>query len=136
MKLLFTFFLGAFGNAIMHHIMTETLIEKLEITDTATKLMLMMNPNLFGGSDHQVDQMNPLLPMLLMDSGDSSNSKLMMIMMMQNGGAMNDMNGMLPMLMMGDDELDFKSLFLMTSMMEKGIFTYFVTKFIFCLLNF
>jgi len=122
MKLLLPLFLGAFGNSIMHHIMTEKLIEKLEITDTGTKLMLMMTPNLFGGSEHQMDQMNPLLPMLLMGSGDSDNSKLMMMMMMQNQGAMGDMNAMLPMLMMGDDELDFKSLFLLTSMMEKGMF--------------
>ena len=121
MKLFFTLFLGAFANPIMEVLMQEKMFEVLNITDKATKLMFMMNPNIFGGNQHQADQMNPLLPMLLM-SGDTDNSKLMMMMMMQNPESMGDMNTMLPMLMMGEDELDFKSLFLLTSMMEKGSF--------------
>lgn len=130
MKLLLSlFFVGAFSNVLhhymeekMHHMMTEKLIEKLEITDPATKIMLIMQPGLLGGNEHQANQMSPIIHALhvLEESGDNENANLMMMMMMQNGGGGTDMDAMLPLLMMGDGQFDFKSMFLLTSMMDKG----------------
>jgi hypothetical protein len=43
----------------------------------------------------------------------------MLMLMMMQGGNMNDMNSILPLLMLGDGGLDFTSLFLMTNMMNQ-----------------
>ena len=107
------------SNAIMHHMITEKLFEKLNVEDKATKYLIMTNPEMFGIGEHQMEQMNPLMTMMLLDSGSNDNSKLMMMSMMQNSGQI-DMDAMMPMLLLQDDSLDFKSLYLMTSMMNKG----------------
>ena len=88
----------------------------------STMLMLMMQNQGLQGS--QSSQMNMMLPLLLLgDRDDSSaeNSDMLMLMMMQ-GGNMGDMNSILPLLMLSDDSLDFKSLFLLTTMMKQGLF--------------
>ena len=90
-------------------------------------MMLLMMMNSMGVS--QTDPMANLLPMmLLMDDDDSTttttttdndNSDALMMMMMLNPDALNDPNMMMPMLLLGDGSLDMKSMFLMTSMMQK-----------------
>ena len=120
MKLLLSsLVLGCLSNAIVHHMITEKLFEKLKIDDKATKYLIMSNPDMFGIGEHQMEQMNPLMTMMLLDSGSNDNSKLMMMAMMQNGGEI-DIEAMMPMLLLKDDSLDFKSLYLMTTMMNKG----------------
>ena len=62
-----------------------------------------------------------MLPLLLMEDADnktSDNSDMLMMMMMQ-GQNMNDMGSILPLMLLGDKSLDFKSLFLMTNMMNQ-----------------
>ena len=88
----------------------------------STMLMLLMQQNAVQNPG-QANQMNMILPFLMMDDFDSQsgeNSELLMMMMMQ-GGNMGDMNSILPLLMLGDDSLDFKSLFLLTNMMKQGM---------------
>jgi len=77
----------------------------------------MSNPN-------QASQMNMMLPLLLLndDDGDSSDNTNMLMLMMMQGQDMGDMNSMMPLLMLGDDSMDFKSLFLMTNMMNQAEF--------------
>ena len=85
-------------------------------------LMMMMQQQTIS-NPNQGNQMNMMLPFLLMEDSDSTtsdNSNMLMMMMMQ-GGDMGNMNAMLPMLMLSDDTLDFKSLFLMTNMMNQGM---------------
>ena len=85
----------------------------------STLLMMMMQQN---GNQNQANQMDNLLPFLLMSDSDTEsteNSDLLMMMMMQ-GGNMGDMSSILPLLMLSDDSMDFQSLFLMTNMMNQG----------------
>ena len=84
-------------------------------------LMMLMMQQTSETNPGQAGQMNMILPLLLLgdqDNKTSDNTDMLMLMMMQ-GQDMGDMNSMLPFLMMGDDSLDFKSLFLMTNMMNQ-----------------
>jgi len=84
-------------------------------------MFMLLTQNQGMSNPNQANQMNMMLPLLLMGDDDdlsSDNSDMLMLMMMQ-GQDMGDMNSMLPMLMLGDDSLDFKSLFLMTNMMNQ-----------------
>ena len=86
----------------------------------STLLMLLMQQN--GVSNpNQANQMDMMLPLLLLGKDDnktSENTDMLMLMMMQ-GQNMGDMNAIMPLLLLGDDSLDFKSLFLLTNMMNQ-----------------
>ena len=106
---LFGFFFGIImANPMMNFMLMDKLSEDGD-SDSLMK-MLLFSPGLFGQNEDQGNQMNSLLPFLMMES-QNENSEMLMMMMMQQPGA--DMNTMLPLLMMGDDEVDMQSLFLM-----------------------
>lgn len=119
-----TLFMGCMSNVIVHHMIQEKIehkfFEKLGIEDKATKFMLLTS-GIFGMGGHQAEQMNPLIKMMsIMGDDISSNTKTMMLMMLQNQGTPLDLETMLPLMHLGDDDgFDFKSMFLLTSMMEK-----------------
>ena len=86
--------------------------------DTSLLMMMMQQQ---GSNPSQQGQMDMMLPLLLMEDADnktSDNSDMLMMMMMQ-GQNMNDMGSILPLMLLGDQSLDFKSLFLMTNMMNQ-----------------
>ena len=90
----------------------------------STMLMLMMQQNSLQNPS-QANQMNMMLPLLLLDytnSTESSDNKNMLIMMMMQGDNMGDMNSILPLLMLDDDSVDFKNFFLYSNMLKQGIF--------------
>ena len=109
---LFGFLLGLVAaNPMMNFLLMDKLSGEDGESDSLMK-MLLFSPGLLGQNEVQGNQMNSLLPFLMMDSDSDDNSEmLMMMMMMQQPGA--DMNSMLPLLMMGDEEVDMQSLFLM-----------------------
>ena len=102
-----------FGMIMANPMMNYLLMDKLSEDGDSDSLMkmLLFSPGLLGQNQVQGDQMSSLLPFLLMDQEDTDNTKMLMMMMMQQPGA--DINTMLPLLMMGDDEVDMQSLFLM-----------------------
>ena len=97
------------ANPMMNYLLMDKLSEDGD-SDSLMK-MLLFSPGLLGQNQVQGDQMSSLLPFLLMDQEDTDNTKMLMMMMMQQPGAV--INTMLPLLMMGDDEVDMQSLFLM-----------------------
>ena len=101
-----------FGMIMANPMMNFLLMDKLSEDGDSDSLMkmLLFSPGLLGQNEEQGNQMNSLLPFLMMES-QNENSEMLMMMMMQQPGA--DMNTMLPLLMMGDDEVDMQSLFLM-----------------------
>ena len=106
---LFGFLIGlVMSNPMMNFLLMDKLSEDGD-SDSLMK-MLLFSPGLLGQNEEQGNQMNSLLPFLMMES-QNENSEMLMMMMMQQPGA--DMNTMLPLLMMGDDEVDMQSLFLM-----------------------
>ena len=88
----------------------------------STLLMLMMQQNSVQ-NPNQANQMNMMLPLLLLDddkSTKSSDNKDLQIMMMMQGDNMGDMNSILPLLMLDDDSVDFKNFFLYSNMLKQG----------------
>ena len=90
--------------------------------DELLMMMMFQNQNLGSSQDQQLSQLLPLL-MLSDDLGSSENSDLLMMMLMQENGHVNDFNAILPMLLLGDDDfsgdIDFKNLFLLSTMTQK-----------------
>ena len=87
----------------------------------STLLMLLMNQNSVG-NPNQANQMNMMLPLLLLDDEDakSADNKNLLIMMMMQGGDMGDSQAILPLLLLGDGDVDFKSFFLYSNMLKQG----------------
>jgi len=101
------------ANPMMNFLLMDQLSGEDGDSDSLMK-MLLFSPGLLGQNEQQGEQMNMLLPMLMMNRGEETeNSNMLMMMMMQQPGA--DMNSMLPLLMMDDEETDIMSLFLMVS---------------------
>ena len=73
----------------------------------------------------QVNQMNPILPILLgresFDAKERENKELL-IMMMMKGEDLAHSDAVLPLLLLADNSLDFTSVFLYTHMMKQGTF--------------
>ena len=93
----------------------------------STMLMLMMNQNSVQNPT-QANQMNMMLPLLLLDKDESNSTKSsenkdLLILMMMQGASMGDSNAILPLLMLDDDSLDFKSFFLYSNMLNQGKFS-------------
>lgn len=120
MKLLKFFFAGlAAGMNIAQHYLADKFAD-----DHNDKLMILMNPAFKDASFDQSEQMKMMLPLLLMDAKTNENSKLLMMLIMQDPQWLeNNDNHMLFTYLMNaeDDTLDFKTMFLMTNMFRKGI---------------
>lgn len=90
--------------------------------DELLMLLMFQNQDLGPSQDQQISQMLPLL-LLSDDFGSSDNSNLLMMMLMQENGHVSNFNAILPMLLIGDDDfsgdIDFKTLFLLSSMTQK-----------------
>ena len=100
------------ANPMMNFLLMEKLNEGGD--DDSLMKVLLFSPGLLGQNQAQGDQMGSLLPFLLLnDEQDLDNSKMLMMMMMQQPGA--DMNTMLPLLLADEQETDMMSLFLMVS---------------------
>ena len=100
------------ANPMMNFFLMEKLNEGGD--DDSLMKMLLFSPGLLGQNQAQGDQMGSLLPFLLLnDEQDLDNSKMLMMMLMQQPGT--DMNTMLPLLMADNQETDMMSLFLMVS---------------------
>ena len=85
-------------------------------------LMMMLQNQQGVMNPYQANQMNHILPLLLIDSsrGSSENSELMIMLMMQGLG--HDVNNALPFLLLGDstgDGFDFTTFFLFSSMTQR-----------------
>jgi len=85
-------------------------------------LMLMLQNQQGVMNTYQANQLNHILPLLLVDSsrGSSENSELMIMLMMQGMG--HDVNNALPFLLLGDstgDGFDFTTFFLFSSMTQR-----------------
>ena len=95
----------------------------------STLLMLMMNQNSVQNPS-QGNQMNMMLPLLLLKDNDkkTDENKNLMIMMMMQGGNMDDTQNILPMLMLSDDSVDFKSFFLYSNMLKQGKYSFKIFK--------
>ncbi|CAG5106437.1 Oidioi.mRNA.OKI2018_I69.chr1.g2843.t1.cds [Oikopleura dioica] len=118
MKLLKFFFAGlAAGMNIAQHYLADKFAD-----DHNDKLMILMNPAFKDASFDQSEQMKMMLPLLLMDAKTNENSKLLMMLIMQDPQWLeNNDNHMLFTYLMNaeDDTLDFKTMFLMTNMFRK-----------------
>ena len=81
---LFAFFVGVLvANPISFLLLNEVFEENESSSDDYLKMMLL-SPGLFGKSQTQACQMDPLLPYLLMNNGGDENSKIIMMLMLQN----------------------------------------------------
>lgn len=86
-----------------------------------TTMLMMMMQQQTAQNPVQGNQMNMMLPLLLLKDSDnktSENSDMLMLMMMQGQG-MGNMQSVLPLLLLNDKSMDFKSLFLLTNMMNQ-----------------
>ena len=76
---IFAFLFGAImANPMMNFLLMDKLSEDGD--DNSLMKMLLFSPGLLGGNQAQSDQMNSLLPFLLMDDdNDSDNSKVRLV---------------------------------------------------------
>lgn len=96
--------------------------------DTDQMMLLMMSQqNMYHGDNHQMGQMQSLMPLMLLSKSDSDentdNTDMLMLMMLQNPSVGQNGNAMLPFLLMSQDDstkTDKKALFLAMSMMNRG----------------
>ena len=73
MKLFSLLFGAIFANPMMNMLMMDKLMGEDGDSNDFMKMMLL-SPGLLGGNQAQMDQMNPMLPLLLMDSDSDDNS--------------------------------------------------------------
>ena len=80
MKIFSFLFAAVFANPMNLLIMNEVLNDD-DTSDNNDMLMLMlMSPGLLGGNPMQAEQMNPLLPLILLDDKDNNdNGKLFLL---------------------------------------------------------
>lgn len=75
MKIFSFLFAAVFANPMNLLLMNEVLNDD-DSSDNNDMLMLMlMSPGLLGGNPMQAEQMNPLLPLILLDDNDNDNGK-------------------------------------------------------------
>ena len=115
---LFAFFVGVLvANPISFLLLNEVFEENESSSDDYLKMMLL-SPGLFGKSQTQACQMDPLLPYLLMNNGGDENSKIIMMLMLQNPNT--SMENILPYIMFENGEVDMESLFLLTTVIQNS----------------
>jgi len=125
MKLFQFFFAFVAANPMLNFLIADQVLDgEGDENDSLLKLMLL-SPGLLGGNPVQAEQMNPILPLLLLDDGvDNDNTKALMMMMMMNQNALGDTNAILPLLLLNDDDTDgdkdMTSLFLLSTMMQNS----------------
>ena len=73
MKLFSLLFGAIFANPMMNMLLMDKLIGEDGDSDSLVKMMLL-SPGLLGGNQAQMEQMNPMLPLLLMNSDSDDNS--------------------------------------------------------------
>ena len=73
MKLFSLLFGAIMANPMMNFLLMDKMLDDdSDSTDVMT--MMLLSPGLLGQNQQQADQMNPLLPFLLMDSDDSDDN--------------------------------------------------------------
>ena len=73
MKLFSLLFGAIFANPMMNMLMLDKFMgDDSDSGDLMT--MMLLSPGLLGGNQAQMEQMNPMLPLLLMDSDSDDNS--------------------------------------------------------------
>jgi len=118
MKLFSILFGIIFANPMMNLLLIDQASDGDDSSNDNLLMMMVMSPGLLGDNQVQADQMNPLLPLMLMDESGNNNTMMLMRMMMQNPNAGIDQ--MLPFLLLDDGQTDMKSLFLMTTIMQNN----------------
>ena len=112
------FFVGFMAaNPINFFLLNEVFDENESSSDDYLKMMLL-SPGLFGKSQTQACQMDPLLPYLLMNNGGDENSKIIMMLMLQNPNT--SMENILPYIMFENGEVNMESLFLLTTVIQNS----------------
>jgi len=112
------FFVGFMAaNPINFFLLNEVLDENKSFSDDYLKMMLL-SPSLLGKSQTQACQMDALLPYLLMNNGENENSKIIMMMMLQNPNI--SVENILPYIMFENGKVDMESLFLLTTVIQNS----------------
>ena len=112
------FFVGFMAaNPINFFLLNEVFDENESSSDDYLKMMLL-SPSLLGKSQTQACQMDPMLPYLFMNNGGNENSKIIMMMMLQNPNI--SMENILPYIMFENGKVDMQSLFLLTTVIQNN----------------
>lgn len=123
MKLFSFFFAFVAANPMLNFLIADQVLDgEGDENDSLLKIMLL-SPGLLGGNPAQAEQMNPILPLLLLDNdSDSDKTKALMMVMMMNQNAMSDTSSIIPLLLLDDSEgdKDMTSLFLLSTMMQNS----------------
>ena len=111
-------FLGLVVASPIHFLFLEEAFDSDDSSADDFMKMMLLSPGLLGKSETQARQMNPMLPYMLMDKGNDENSKMIMMLMLQDPNI--SLDNILPYIMLENEEIDMKSLFLVTTVMQKN----------------
>ena len=74
MKIFSFLFAAVFANPMNLLIMNEVLNDDDNSDNNDMLMLMLMSPGLLGGNPMQAEQMNPLLPLILLDDKDNKDS--------------------------------------------------------------
>ena len=111
-------FLGLVVASPIHFLFLEEAFDSDDSSADDFMKMMLLSPGLLGKSETQARQMNPMLPYMLMDKGNDENSKMIMMLMLEDPNI--SLDNILPYIMFENEEIDMKSLFLVTTVMQKN----------------
>ena len=111
-------FLGLVVASPIHFLFLEEAFDSDDSSADDFMKMMLLSPGLLGKSETQARQMNPMLPYMLMDKGNDENAKIIMMLMLEDPNI--SLDNILPYIMFENEEIDMKSLFLVTTVMQKN----------------
>ena len=77
-------FLGLAVASPIHLLFLEEAFDSDDSSADDFMKMMLLSPGLLGKSETQARQMNPMLPYMLMDKGNDENSKMIMMLMLED----------------------------------------------------
>ena len=120
MKIFLNFLLTFLSGPCQGSTLSSLLKKEFEITDKPTEIIIkMLEKQPFSGNSYQSKQMNSLLPLLMASKGNNANSKELLMMMMMQPDSIIEPEHLLP-LMFDEENMDFKSMFLLTAMVKQS----------------
>ena len=111
-------FLGLVVASPIHFLFLKEAFESDDSSTDDFMKMMLLSPGLLGKSETQARQMNPMLPYMFMNKGNDENSKIIMMLMLEDPNI--SLDNILPYIMLQNGEIDMKSLFLVTTVMQKS----------------
>ena len=110
------FFLGVFVASPINFLLLNKALDKNESSNDDYLRMMLLSPGLLGKSQTQACQIDPILPYMLMNSDNAENSKIIMMLMLENPNT--PLDNILPYFMLENGKIDMESLFLVTTVMQ------------------